>query len=239
LGVPPAPEPRSLASGLRFPHSFDGNSPREQSCEPTSNDPFGESPAAVGLIRAFGAALAALVVAGGTHAQPQPSPAPAADTPAVSGAQPAEATLVKSPWDAPEPWRTDRFYLETSLYTVHFNGDSDHDNSQQLILFEWNITEQWLVGAAVFDNSYGQSSQYVYGGYRFRPFEKAQELYFKISAGIVHGYKGEYQNKIPFNGSGFAPVIVPSVGYCINRFCSELVIFGTAGALLTFGVTLP
>ncbi len=64
-------------------------------------------------------------------------------------------------------------------------------------------------------------------------------MYFKISAGIVHGYSGEYQNKIPLNSSGFAPVIVPSVGYCISRFCSELVLFGTAGALVTFGVTIP
>jgi hypothetical protein len=107
------------------------------------------------------------------------------------------------------------------------------------ILFEWNITENWLVGGAVFDNSFGQNSQYVYGGYRFRPFETLQQLYFKISAGIVHGYSGEFQDKIPFNNSGFAPVIVPSMGYCINRFCSELVIFGGAGAMLTFGVTLP
>ncbi len=157
----------------------------------------------------------------------------------MAATPPPEEKLVRSPWDAPEPWRTDRFYLETSLYTKHFNSDPNHDDHQNLILFEWNITEQWLFGASVFDNSFGQSSQYVYGGYRFRPFETLQPLYFKISAGIVHGYSGEYQNKIPLNSSGFAPVIVPSVGYCINRFCSELVIFGTAGMLLTFGVTIP
>jgi len=150
--------------------------------------------------------------------------------------EPARAV---SPWDAPEPWRTDRFYFETSLYTKHFSSDPNHDNHQNLILVEWKITEQWLVGASFFDNSFGQSSQYVYGGFRFRPFDALQPLYFKISAGLVHGYTGEYKDKIPFNNSGIAPAIVPSMGYCINRFCSELVIFGSAGALITFGVTVP
>lgn len=101
------------------------------------------------------------------------------------------------------------------------------------------MTEQWLAGAALFENSFGQPTQYVYGGYRFRPLEELQPLYLKVTAGLVHGYTGQYQNKIPFNNSGIAPVIIPSVGYCLSRFCSELVIFGAAGALVTFGVTIP
>ena len=184
------------------------------------------------------AALCALAGTGESRAQ-EPPVGGAAPPETMAARPPPEEKLVTSPWDAPEPWRTDRFYLETSVYTKHFNSDPNHDDHQNLILFEWNITEQWLFGASVFDNSFGQSSQYVYGGYRFRPFETLQPLYFKISAGIVHGYSGEYQNKIPLNSSGFAPVIVPSVGYCINRFCSELVIFGTAGMLITVGVTIP
>jgi hypothetical protein len=149
------------------------------------------------------------------------------------------------PRDAPstekpdEPWRTDRFYLETSLHTVHFHSDPAHVNNQKLILGEWNITEQWLLGASFFDNSFGQPSQYVYGGWRFRPFESAQPFYVKVSAGLVHGYKDQYRDKIPFNHSGIAPVIVPSVGYCFSRICSEVVIFGGAGLLWTLGVTIP
>jgi hypothetical protein len=185
------------------------------------------------------AVVASIAVSGAASAQsslPVPDAAQAA-TPAPSAPPASQATA--SAWDAPEPWRTDRFYLETSVYTRHFHYDAAHDDHQNLILGEWNITEQWLVGASVFDNSFGQTSQYVYGGYRFRPFESLQPLYFKVSAGLVHGYTGQYQHKIPLNNSGVAPVIVPSVGYCINRFCSELVIFGTAGALVTFGVTIP
>lgn len=160
--------------------------------------------------------------------------APAATLPAMG-----EGASWVDAWKAPEPWRTDRFYLETSAYTKHFSSDPNHDNHQDLVLVEWNINENWLAGASFFDNSFGQPSQFIYGGYRFRPFEKAQELYFKLAVGVIHGYKDEYQHKIPYNSTGYAPGIVPSVGYCINRFCSELVLFGTAGALITVGVTIP
>lgn len=142
-------------------------------------------------------------------------------------------------WDAPEPWRTDRFQLETSVYTRHFHDDSAHNDDQNLLLGEWNITEQWLVGAAMLDNSFSQPTQYVYGGYRFRPLSSVPPFYFKISAGLIHGYKDEYQDKIPFNGWGIAPVIIPTVGYCLNRFCSELIFFGAAGVMATVGVTIP
>jgi len=93
--------------------------------------------------------------------------------------------------------------------------------------------------ASVFDNSFGQSSQYVYGGWRLRPFEAVQPFYVKVSAGLTHGYRGQYRDKIPLNGSGVAPVIVPSAGFCISRVCSELILFGGAGFLVTLGVLIP
>ena len=185
-------------------------------------------------------ALAALAVSSIAFAQTL-TPAP------DEGSQPTHAptlfssleTSGVSPWEAPEPWRTDRFYLETSLYTRHFHYDPAHNNRQNLILGEWNLNREWLAGAALFKNSFGQTSQYVYGGYRLRPVENMQPLYVKLSAGLVHGYTGQYQGKIPFNGAGIAPVVVPSVGYCLNRFCAEFVVFGAAGTLVTIGVTLP
>ncbi len=162
---------------------------------------------------------------------------------------PAAAQLVApaadaSPWSAPEPWRTDRFYFQTSIATVHFHPDPDHVNTQHLLNLDWRFDRfwaggQWLAGAAIFKNSFGQSSQYVYGGWLARPFQHAQPLYFKLTAGVLHGYEEPYENKIPFNSSGFAPAILPSVGYCYNRICSEFVLFGTAGAMLTLGITLP
>jgi hypothetical protein len=167
----------------------------------------------------------------------------AAQTAAVPTA-PEPPPAAKSVWDAPEPWRTDRFYVQTSVATVHFNADEDHVNNQKLIYGEWRLNERWLegqvlVGAAFFDNSFGQPSQFVFGGLLWRPIEKAQEFYIKVAAGVIHGYTDEFQNKIPMNSSGFAPGIVPAVGYCINRFCGEMILFGTAGMLWTVGMTIP
>jgi hypothetical protein len=170
------------------------------------------------------------------------APAMAGSTGAAPGSE--GAPVMASAWDAPEPWRTDRFYVQTSLATLHFNPDDDHTNNQKLIYGEWRLSERWLegqvlVGASAFDNSYGQPSQFVFGGLLWRPFDSAPAAYVKLAAGVVHGYKDEYQDKIPFNNSGYAPAIIPAIGYCYHRVCSEMVIFGTAGLMWTLGVTLP
>jgi|GEM_PF-651099 hypothetical protein len=181
--------------------------------------------------------VALIAISGAVFAEP---PVPSnTESSSTTDDLPSVEAPARSAWSAPEPWRTDRFYLGTSIYTRHFNYDAAHDNHQELIQGEWNITERWLVGASLFDNSFGQPTQYVYGGYRWRPFDKLQPLYLKFTAGLVHGYTGQYQNKIPNNSSGIAPVIIPSVGYCLSRFCSEIVIFGAAGAMVTIGVTIP
>jgi hypothetical protein len=164
---------------------------------------------------------------------------------AAATAQDAAADRTPAPaTDAPatvpdEPWRTDRIYLQTSLNNTHFNYDPAHVKYPKLVYGEYHLSDQWLVGAAAFDNSFGQASQAVFGGWRYRPLPELQPLYLKVVGGIVHGYRGQYRDKIPFNHSGFAPAIIPSVGYCISRVCSEVVVIGGAGLLLTVGVTIP
>ena len=173
-----------------------------------------------------------------------PVAANAQGSPATTeGNQPA-TTMTKSAWDAPEPWRTDRFYFQTSVATSHFRSDPSHDNTQQLIYGEWRLNEywlrgQWLVGAAAFDNSFGQSSQFVFGGLLWRPVEAHQQFYVKVAAGVLHGYKNEFKDRIPYNRGGWAPGLVPAVGYCYTRFCGEMILYGSAGLLWTFGMTVP
>jgi hypothetical protein len=168
----------------------------------------------------------------------------AASALAQSADPPALLESWKKAWDAPEPWRTDRFYIQTSVATVHFHSDPKHDDTQKLIYGEWRLPQRFLdgqviVGASFFDNSFGQPSQFVFGGLLWRPAEKVPELYVKVAAGVIHGYKGEFKNKIPYNHSGYAPGIVPAVGYCYNRFCGEMIVFGGAGMLWTLGMTVP
>lgn len=150
----------------------------------------------------------------------------------------------RSAWDAPEPWRTDRFYFQTSVVTVHFNSDPNHDDTQKLIYGEWRLPYywldgQWVAGLSFFDNSFGQPSQFLFAGLLWRPIERAPEFYVKLAAGILHGYKGEFRDKVPYNHNGFSPGIVPGIGYCYQRYCGEMIMFGTAGLLWTLGVTVP
>jgi len=205
-----------------------------------------------GIRSAIGAAALAGCLAAGSPALAQGTP-PATGTPAVPPAA-AAATPEKQPslasewssrpgWDAPEPWRTDRWYVQFAYYTWHFNPDPDHQQSYVVdtsyYLNEYWLEGQWFVGLSLFQNSFGQFSQYLYGGLKWRPWKEQQPFYVKVSAGLLHGYKDEYRDKIPFNGNGIAPAIVPSVGYCWTRYCGEFVLLGGNAALFTVGVTLP
>jgi hypothetical protein len=133
-------------------------------------------------------------------------------------------------------WSVDHWRVQTSLYSRHFDDDPDHSDSHQLIDLEiWNASG-WHAGLAFFDNSYGQASQYLYVG-------KAWELgepdgfYWRLTGGLLHGYKDEYENKIPLNDLGVAPAFVPSLGWRYKRVFVEYQQLGVAAGVITAGFT--
>jgi hypothetical protein len=138
--------------------------------------------------------------------------------------------------DAPGADNPYPFTFQTSVATRHFHPSSTQNNHQDLLNLEWNYKDNLIVGGAWFRNTFEQPTKLVYWGAKFHPLDAVPNGYVKVVAGLIHGYKGEYRDKIPFNGSGTAPVILPAVGYCYQRVCSELIVFGTAGAMLTAGV---
>jgi len=165
------------------------------------------------------------------------------DAESVSAAEAQPKFEPESPWSAPEPWRTDRFYVQFAYYTLHFHYDAAHQQSY-LLDGEYHFPNywlggQWIAGVALFQNSFGQFSQYVFGGLVWRPIEDNQPFYIKLTAGPLHGYSGQYQNKIPYNSSGVAPAIIPGIGYCVKRYCGEFVLLGANAALFTIGMTIP
>ncbi len=145
----------------------------------------------------------------------------------------ATAQTVPQPDPTPPPWQP--WFISTSVYTRHFHYDPAHNDNQHMLAFEWRHDERYGVGFAVFDNSFDQPSQYLFGSARFRPFDSLPGLYIRLTGGIVHGYKGEYRDKVPLNSSGFSPIILPMVGYCRWHVCGEVVLFGTNGATLLVG----
>jgi hypothetical protein len=133
----------------------------------------------------------------------------------------------------------DSVLVQTSLYTVHFDPDEDHTNNQRLLAVELDKASGWVFGFAFFQNSFDQPSQYLFGGYSWTLPKTRDMAYFKLTGGLLHGYKGEHQDAIPFNSSGIAPAILPSFGIKYKWVSSELMIFGTAGLMFSLGVNFP
>ncbi|MDB6143743.1 MAG: sn-glycerol-3-phosphate transporter [Pseudomonas sp.] len=123
---------------------------------------------------------------------------------------------------------------QTSVYTRHFSPDPEHNNHQKLIGLEWNEASGWLYGGATFRNSYDQQSVYGYLGKRFESDQ--YPVYFKLSGGLLYGYKGKYRDKIPLNNLGVAPVIIPGVGVHLGPVTAEAVLLGVSATMINIGV---
>jgi hypothetical protein len=124
--------------------------------------------------------------------------------------------------------------FQTSIYTHHWSSDPDHVSNSKLLGIEFETTTRWIGGFAYFDNSFGQPSQYLYAGYQW-PLFKTEWAYFKLTGGVLHGYKEPYEDKIPLNGMGIAPAIVPAFGFKYKRVLTEIQILGTAAVTWTVG----
>jgi hypothetical protein len=129
-----------------------------------------------------------------------------------------------------------RWLLQTSIYTRHFHHNPEHNNHQHLVNLEYQWPNRWIAGASAFDNSFRQPSQYVYVGQLFRPLESAPLLHFKLTGGLIHGYKDQYRDKIPLNRYGIAPAIIPAIGLSGEHVSAEVNFFSTAGMMVTMGV---
>ena len=121
-----------------------------------------------------------------------------------------------------------------SPYAHHFRRSSEHRNVY-LIGVERYQTENWLLGAGVFSNSFGQPSAYAYGGYQWSGLFGQPRLYLKLTAGVMYGYVGEHKDKVPFNRNGWSPLVVPAIGYRLDsRNSLQVSALGTAGLLFSY-----
>jgi hypothetical protein len=124
--------------------------------------------------------------------------------------------------------------FQTSLYTKHWDSDPEHVNNQKLLDLEFETSKKWIFGFGYFQNSLGQPSQFLYAGYSW-PLFRTDWFYFKLTGGLLHGYKDPYEDKIPLNGLGIAPAAVPSFGVRYKRVFGEVQILGNAAITVTAG----
>ncbi len=126
------------------------------------------------------------------------------------------------------------WYFQTSVWTSHFNPKPEHNNRQKLLAIERNRDDSYIWGGATFLNSFEQRSVYAYVGKRF---DFAQTpFYSKVTGGFLHGYRGEYRDKIPFNRLEIAPVILPSLGVKVKNFQTDIILLGANAVIMTIGV---
>jgi hypothetical protein len=137
--------------------------------------------------------------------------------------------------------------LMASPLTLHYSdlknetlAPEDKHKYVWLVGAEKMVTNRYFAGAAFFSNSFGQPTQYVYAGAKFRPIDDAPKFFAKVSAGVIHGYKAPYDKKIPVNtASGWGLAIIPSIGWDINeQFAAQLNVLGVAGLMLQMNATI-
>ena len=149
------------------------------------------------------------------------------------------ALLASLPLQAEEEhwYDYDHLYLQGGSY-VHFESSDDHAGNNIFVSLEAVKANDWLYGLALFDNSFNQFSQYLYVGKSWHFDGRWDGFHAKITAGLIHGYKDEFEDKIPFNDLGVAPGLIPGVGYKKGRFGVDMILLGNSAMLFTVGMDL-
>ena len=134
-----------------------------------------------------------------------------------------------------EPKEDARWSLTLSPYTHHWTNSADYKHVR-LVGLERNVSGGRFCGLALFTNSFGQPSAYLYAGKQWNGLMGSPRLFFKLSAGVIYGYEGEHKGALMFSHTGLAPVIIPAFGYDFtDKDSVNVTILGTAGVLFAYG----
>ena len=144
---------------------------------------------------------------------------------------PVAAPAPASEEPAAKDWR-----LMMSPLTLHFHPDPQHRYVYMLGL-ERQYTGGLLLGAAYFQNSFGQPSGYAFAGRRFSHVAGYQPLFVELTAGVIYGYVQPYNHKVPFVVNGFSPGALASAGWQFTPTISgQLNLLGLAAVMFQFSV---
>ena len=128
--------------------------------------------------------------------------------------------------------------LAMSPYAQHFRYSAEHKPVWALGA-EWQRDDDWLFGGSYFSNSFGQPSAYLYVGKRFPALFGVQRLFGQASGGLLYGYRGKYEDKVPLNHNGYAPGALVSLGWQIDKRSSVVAhALGDAGVMIQLSYEL-
>ena len=136
-------------------------------------------------------------------------------------------------WQDSGHWR-----FVVSPFSLHFRYSDEH-RYVWAIGMERQRSDDWVAGASFFSNSFGQPSSYVYVGKRFASLFDQPQLFGQLSAGLLYGYRGAYQHKVPANYKGFSPGALVSMGWQFTpRVAVTAHLLGDAGMMLQLSYEL-
>jgi hypothetical protein len=146
---------------------------------------------------------------------------------AVAAASAAEADEAAEAAEAQGEWR-----FAVAPFAVHWRYSPEHKPVWALGI-ERERADGMFGGISYFSNSFGQDSSYAYIGQRYLGLGGRQEAYFLWSAGLLYGYRGQYEDKVPLNHNGFSPGALVALGWMIDRNASaQINVLGDAGVML-------
>ena len=129
----------------------------------------------------------------------------------------------------------DRVMVEVGPYVYHRLDNDGHNQWPHVIGVEYETASHWVVGASSFENSYYQDAAMFYGGKRWFIPWVSENLYVKVLGALIYGYKKPHEHALPINRDGYGLAIAPVVGYQFGRANVQLVLLGTAAAVVTVG----
>ena len=132
----------------------------------------------------------------------------------------------------------DVIMVQAAPKVIHFHSGTEHVKYSWLVGVEWQRASDWLAGYSYFNNSFGQKCHYLYGGKSWPLGERDSSWYFKLTGGVIAGYKDPYEDKLPVNSNGVGLAIIPGLGYRMNRFNIQTNLLGVNGLMITFGYDL-
>jgi len=129
----------------------------------------------------------------------------------------------------------DHLYLHAGKYT-HILDNPDYAGRNLLVGLEAVKSKDRVYGLALFDNSFGQFSQYFYIGKKWHHSGRFKNFHTKLTAGVLHGYKEPFHKELPLTTkSGWGPGIVPSFGYRKGKLGVDFMLLGYQGLMLSVG----
>jgi hypothetical protein len=128
-----------------------------------------------------------------------------------------------------------RLLVILPLLVAFSQAQADTDGSY-LDLFQGSAVEQRSFYASLYTARYDPDPDHN-NNQQMLGLEIELRGNFKLTGGLLHGYKEPYDDKIPLNNLGVAPAAIPALGYHQKSFFVEFVQLGFSAGMINIGRT--